>query len=106
MLLLYAATLRSIERSDDRETDFCGHPFSTLPLENPVFLQLRWNSHLRQIGQQFRPPNRHATDAHPIAADEAGERGNGLAVEQLVDVLGGRNGHPVVDEQFLRTCGD
>lgn len=58
---------------------------------------------LTQIPHHLLPPNWHAADAHAIAADEGGERSNWLAVQQFVDVLRGRNRHPVVDEQMLLT---
>lgn len=103
MLSLHAATLRSIERSDDRETGFCGHPFSTLPLENPVFLQLRWNSHLRQIGEQFIAADRQTANAHAVETDETGEGSDRLPSQKRRDVLTNDTRHPVIDQNILLT---
>ena len=56
---------------------------------------------LLHIGGQVLWRDRHAVRGEIAGSDEGQERGDGLHVEQLPDVLRGDNAYPVVDQQVL-----
>lgn len=67
-------------------------------LENPAFLQLRWNSQSLKIEENFVTADGQAADGECIHTDITDEGCYRLAMQQLIDITCHHTGNEVVDE--------